>query len=196
MCFIVCVNGVWQLIVSSLGGVGLPQHILRVASGFRVTEVSTHPAPSVTHRHPLAAMGCSGSKTATKAGKKAAPVKEAPKKVEVPKPAETALPAEPAQTEVPAAPVVTEASAPAEAVEEAEAKTADAEKAEEAKVEEAEKAIGDLRESELKLSADKADAKAEDGDTVTTATREDSPRPVDVKIETTEATGPCVCSLW
>ncbi|CAJ1439785.1 unnamed protein product [Effrenium voratum] len=121
-------------------------------------------------------MGCSGSKTATKAGKKAAPAKEAPNKAEVAKPA------------------VTEASALAEAVEEAEAKTADAEKAEEAKVEEAEKAIGDLRESELKLSADKADAK-EDGDTVTTATREDSPRPVE--IEATEAPrGLCVCSCW
>ena len=112
-------------------------------------------------------MGCSGSKTATKAGKKAAPV-------------------------------VTEASAPAEAVEEAEAKTADAEKAEEAKVEEAEKAIGDLRESELKLSADKADAKAEDGDTVTTATKEESPRFAELKIEAADAPrGPCVCgSLW
>ncbi|CAJ1381359.1 unnamed protein product [Effrenium voratum] len=139
-------------------------------------------------------MGCSGSKTATKAGKKAAPAKEAPNKAEVAKPAETALPAEPAQAEVPAAAEVTEASALAEAVEEAEAKTADAEKAEEAKVEEAEKAIGDLRESELKLSADKADAK-EDGDTVTTATREDSPRPVE--IEATEAPrGLCVCSCW
>ena len=146
---------------------------------------------------PSDAMGCSSSKT-SKAAKPQEAVYAAPR-------------AEQAEQTEQTQPAVESTEAAVEAVEAVETKEATEvtaeqpvptkakEDEEKVDVEEAEKAIGELKEAELKTShVEVKPEKAEDTETVTTATKEDSPRLLDVKVEAAETqTGPCVCgSLW
>ena len=133
-------------------------------------------------------MDCAGSKTSkAEAPVWAAPEVKAETKVES---TETAAPVEPQEdVKTEPAPVVeTEAFQAAETA-------AQVKEDVEQVVEEAEKAIGELKESELKAHIE---SKAEDTETVTTAPKEDSPRCLDVKVEAADVErGPCVCgSLW
>lgn len=129
-------------------------------------------------------MGCSSSKTSQAAKPQAeAAVYAAPK------------------AEEPAVVESTETAEAKEAVVTAEEQVVATEAKEDEKVdvEEAEKAIGDLKESELKpLHVEAKAEKAEDTETVTTAPKEDSPRLLDVKVEAAETQmGPCACGgLW
>eukprot|EP00438_Fugacium_kawagutii_P010287 Skav226731 [mRNA] locus=scaffold720:139727:140131:- [translate_table: standard] len=134
-------------------------------------------------------MGCSSSKTSKVAQPQAQA--EAPAVYAAPKAEEPAV-VESTETAVEAKEAVVTA------VEEQVAAT-EAKEDEKVDIEEAEKAIGDLKESELKpLHVEAKAEKAEDTETVTTAPKEDSPRLLDVKVEAAETqTGPCVCgSLW
>ena len=143
---------------------------------------------------PSDAMGCSSSKT-SKAAKPQEAVYAAPR-------AEQAEQAQPAVESTEAAVEAVEAVETKEATEvtaEQPVPTKAKEDEEKVDVEEAEKAIGELKEAELKTShVEVKPEKAEDTETVTTATKEDSPRLLDVKVEAAETqTGPCVCgSLW
>ena len=132
-------------------------------------------------------MGCSSSKTS----KSSQPV---PAVYAAPKAEEPAVEStEPAVTE--AKDVQTEQVEQVEQVPVFESK----DETEKMDIEEAEKAIGDLKESELKMTHVEAKAeKAEDTETVTTAPKEDSPRLLDLKVEAAETqSGPCICgSLW
>ena len=138
-------------------------------------------------------MGCSSSKTS----KSSQPV---PAVYAAPNAEEPAVEStEPAVTE--AKDVQTEQMEQAEQVEQVEQVPVSESKDETEKmdIEEAEKAIGDLKESELKMTHVEAKAeKAEDTETVTTAPKEDSPRLLDLKVEAAETqSGPCICgSLW
>ena len=139
-------------------------------------------------------MGCSSSKT-SKAAKPQEAVYAAPR-------AEQAEQAQPAVESTEAAVEAVEAVETKEATEvtaEQPVPTKAKEDEEKVDVEEAEKAIGELKDTELKTShVEVKPEKAEDTETVTTATKEDSPRLLDVKVEAAETqTGPCVCgSLW
>ena len=162
--------------------------IARAQSGSLTVSVS-RPAASLH----TCTMGCSSSKTS----KSSQPV---PAVYAAPKAEEPAVDStEPAVTE--AKDVQTEQVEQADQVEQVEQVPVSESKDETEKmdIEEAEKAIGDLKESELKMThAEPKAEKAEDTETVTTAPKEDSPRLLDLKVEAAETqSGPCICgSLW
>lgn len=159
--------------------------IARAQSGSLTVSVS-RPAASLH----TCTMGCSSSKTS----KSSQPV---PAVYAAPKAEEPAVDStEPAVTE--AKDVQTEQVEQADQVEQVPVSESKDE-TEKMDIEEAEKAIGDLKESELKMTHVEAKAeKAEDTETVTTAPKEDSPRLLDLKVEAAETqSGPCICgSLW
>ena len=161
---------------------------MRAQSGSLTVSVSRPAASSHT-----CTMGCSSSKTS----KSSQPV---PAVYAAPKAEEPAVDStEPAVTE--AKDVQTEQVEQADQVEQVEQVPVSESKDETEKmdIEEAEKAIGDLKESELKMTHVEPKAeKAEDTETVTTAPKEDSPRLLDLKVEAAETqSGPCICgSLW
>ena len=161
---------------------------MRAQSGSLTVSVS-RPAASLH----TCTMGCSSSKTS----KSSQPV---PAVYAAPKAEEPAVDStEPAVTE--AKDVQTEQVEQADQVEQVEQVPVSESKDETEKmdIEEAEKAIGDLKESELKMTHVEPKAeRAEDTETVTTAPKEDSPRLLDLKVEAAETqSGPCICgSLW